>query len=105
MTLYATRILPIEFSGFPDVDRNFMEVDGGDGEPSFEVTVLCFGGGRALILDGRRGGEDLVGVVYIVRGSYSIRSDNVLARSWVEYLEKDLKAAERSVHASLMKFR
>lgn len=103
VTLYATRILPIEFSGLSGIQRNFTELDGGDGEPSVEVTILCFGGGRALVLDGRRGGEALAGIVYIVRGSYTMRIDNILARSWAEYLEKDLKAAERSVLHGVLK--
>ena len=59
------------------------------------MTILCFGGGRALVLDGKSGGEALKGIVYMVRGSYTMRIDDVLARSWIEYLEKDLKAAER----------
>lgn len=105
VTLRATRILPVEFAGIC-VQRSVQtELEGlmADGEPSIEVTILCFGGGRALVLDGKRGGELLKGVVYVVRGSYTVRSENVLAKSWCEYLEVDLRAAERAALAGVVR--
>lgn len=87
-TLHATRILPVEFAEL-GIQNNVTEYDGDIGEPSIEVTALCFAGDtRALILDGKRGGEELAGVVYAISGTYAIGKDNILSRSWVEYLQK-----------------
>ncbi|KAI0083851.1 hypothetical protein BDY19DRAFT_612991 [Irpex rosettiformis] len=94
--LYATRMLPIymEFSDLPNIPRSFTyaeDVEEGEGfESSIEVLVLSFSGGLALILDGKRGGEKLVGIVYAMRSRYVLCAENILARSWVEYLEREI---------------
>lgn len=130
LTLRATRILPISCAGlstYPSAHSRSMSSSasvtsmpmqtsleglGVDGEPSIDVTVLSVGGKRTLVLNGRRGGEALKGMVYWDGdegegvgdggGGYVVLRENVLARSWCEYLERDLCAAESAVLAGMV---
>ena len=63
---------------------------------SIELTVLCVctctSDGRRywLILGGKRGGEKLKGHVYIGGAGLDLKPDDVIAKSWVEFLELEL---------------
>ena len=91
-TLYATRMLPMEFSDFPATSRLSTYAEDEEVESSIDVLVLSFDGRLALILGGIRGGEHLAGIVYMMRGGYMLCAENILARSWIEYLEKHFDA-------------
>ena len=114
--LHATRILPAELAwlcgGFADEtsemgesetqaeeDLDDEDDEGPDAEAwdispgkVFEIMILCLREGRVYVIDGRHGGESLVGMVYNVSGSYTMHREKVLASSWIELLEKDLDA-------------
>ncbi|KAL4252060.1 hypothetical protein ABKN59_001821 [Abortiporus biennis] len=67
---------------------------------NLDITALCIsqyarGGGSWLILDGGRGGEKMKGFVY--RGGYGLRSEDVLAESWIEYLESEVRKSENAL--------
>ena len=97
--LHATKILPAQLAGL-GLLRDSTGSDAGEEEQtSIEVTVLCLGDGRVYILDGKRGGEDLAGIVYIVRGSYTMQREKIIAKSWPEFLEKDLEVALERLRA------
>ena len=67
---------------------------------SIELTTICVGqyasgAGIWLVLDGKRGGEKMKGWVY--RGGFGMRPDDIIAKSWIEYLEQELRRAEELV--------
>ncbi|THG95702.1 hypothetical protein EW026_g6010 [Hermanssonia centrifuga] len=95
-TLHATTVLPAALADLGvrmDTSASGWD-EGRKEEASIEITVLCLGGGRAYVLDGKRGGEALAGIVYQVSGSYTMHKNKIVAKSWLELLQKDLKAAE-----------
>lgn len=64
---------------------------------SIELTTICVGqfsdgAGIWLVLDGRRGGERMKGWVY--RGGFGMGPEDIIARSWIEYLKQELRRAE-----------
>ncbi|EKM50171.1 uncharacterized protein PHACADRAFT_201014 [Phanerochaete carnosa HHB-10118-sp] len=90
--LRVTKVVPVEFAGIGIQTTGFMtEGDGMEVEAGIELIVLCFGGGnRALILDGKNGGEELKGLVYQVVEGYTLEERTVCAKTWIEYLRKHL---------------
>ncbi|KAH8103825.1 hypothetical protein BXZ70DRAFT_1005390 [Cristinia sonorae] len=68
---------------------------------SIELTVLCVCTCTTdkrrywYVLDGKRGGEKLKGVVYIGGAGLDLKPDDIVARSWVGFLTMELEETER----------
>lgn len=102
----ATSFLPfgIELStennlswGEPEDSEEAMRQDEDDVMVSFDLTVMCVQksdaiGPEWLVLDGRRGGEEMKGCVF--KGSYGTRAGDVISDGWIEFLERELKRGE-----------
>ncbi|THH27794.1 hypothetical protein EUX98_g6391 [Antrodiella citrinella] len=71
------------------------------GVVSIELTVLCVctctadGKRYWYVLDGKRGGEKLKGIVYLGDAGMDLKSEDVVARSWSQFLKGGLEVAER----------
>ena len=69
---------------------------------SIEMTVLCVctctDDGRRfwLILDGKRGGEKLKGWVYLGGAGLDLKPDDIVAKSWTDFLALNLEYVELS---------
>ncbi|GJE90293.1 F-box protein [Phanerochaete sordida] len=90
--LRVVKVVPIEFAGIGIQSTGFM-TDGGaiDPDEGIDLVILCFGGGnRAVVLDGKNGGEELKGMVYKVVEGYALTERTVCAKTWVDYLRENL---------------
>lgn len=92
--LRVTKVVPIEFAGIGIQSAAFTTEGAGDGDvpdAGIDLILLCFGGGnRALVLDGKNGGEDLKGMVYKIVEGYALTARTVCATSWADYLRAHL---------------
>ncbi|CAL1715447.1 unnamed protein product [Somion occarium] len=94
---HATTFLPAGIA-IPHVD----DISWGDADDdvmvSVEVTAVCVAkseevGPEWLVLDGRRGGEQMQGFVY--KGGYGMTAGDIISEGWIEYLERELLREEQ----------
>jgi len=68
---------------------------------SIELTVLCVctcttdGRRYWLVLDGKRGGEKMKGIVYLGGAGMDLKTEDIIAKSWAEFLRAELTDATR----------
>ncbi|TCD69467.1 hypothetical protein EIP91_007593 [Steccherinum ochraceum] len=80
-------------------------LDEGENEMvSIELTVMCVctctSDGRRywLVLDGKRGGEKMKGVVYLGNGGVDLKSEDIVSQSWPDFLQLELDCAKPCTH-------
>ena len=103
---HATSFLPFGIELSTENNLSWVEPENSDeamgqGEDdamvSFDLTVMCVQksdvtGPEWLVLDGRRGGEEMIGGVF--KGSYGMKAGDIISNNWIEFLERELKRGE-----------
>lgn len=83
--------------GEPEDSEEAMRQDEDDVMVTFDLTVMCVQksdviGPEWLVLDGRRGGEEMKGCVF--KGSYGARAGDIISNGWIDFLERELQREE-----------
>jgi len=109
-SLHATTLLPAGIDIPPTVEGmgiswgdDFQEIDPPEPMVSMDITALCVtsmssGGGHWMVIGGKRGGERMHGIVYRGGvGGFGMQEGDVIAKTWMEYLEYKLRRGEQIV--------